>query len=215
MFAEKKLIILKNLFSTLSARVQDGSASGMRPASGWQENFLENIKSLEEIKDIIIIYAESSPDQRTKFFKALQKYSKCQEFDYLQPAILKKWVLVEFEKNKVKINLDALELLINFVGSDLWQMDNEVKKLSSYKVGGTIGKNDIELLVKPNTDNDIFKTIEALASRDKKQALSLLHKHFNDGEAPLKLLAMIAYQFKTLLIIKELSAQGGPASGWQ
>ncbi|MGA2417974.1 MAG: DNA polymerase III subunit delta [Candidatus Staskawiczbacteria bacterium] len=197
MFAEKKLIILKNVF---------GDAK-------FQDDFLGNIKNLEELKDIVVIYENCAADQRTKLFKSLQKYAKCQEFECLTPANLKKWILNEFEKNRIKINPDALNLLVDFVKNDLWQMANEINKLSNYiaplgnKNGGIIRKEDVELLVKPNIENDIFKTIDALASKNKKQALSLLHKHLDGGDAPLYLLSMIAYQFKNLLIIKELQGK--------
>ncbi|MCX6718195.1 MAG: DNA polymerase III subunit delta [Candidatus Staskawiczbacteria bacterium] len=190
MFAEKKLIILKNVFSDIK----------------FCEEFSENIKSLENSKDIVVVYEDCTADKRTKFFKALQKNVKCQEFECLSPITLKKWVAQEFEKNNAKINSDALDLLISFVGNDLWQMTNEVKKLSSYKVGGTITHQDVELLVKPNVENDIFKTIDALASKNKKLALSLLHKHLDNGDNSLYLLTMIAYQFRNLLIIKELQS---------
>jgi len=210
MFAEKKLIILKNIFSDAK----------------FQEDFLENIKNLEDIKDIIVIYEDGLADQRTKFFKALQKCAKCQEFNFLQPAMLKKWIVQEFEKNppspppshkasdgqgkategqgKIRINPDALDLLVGFVGNDLWQMSNEINKLSNYRIGSVIRKEDVELLVKPNIENDIFKTIDALASKDKKQALFLLHKHLENGDSPLYLLSMISYQFRNLLSIKEM-----------
>ena len=44
MFAEKKLIVLKNVFDNKK----------------FQENFLENIKNLEELKDIIVVYEDCS-----------------------------------------------------------------------------------------------------------------------------------------------------------
>jgi len=194
MFAEKKLIILKNVFDDTS----------------FQEKLLKEVKNLEELKDIIVIYEQDVPDKRTKLFKDLQKNAKCQEFELLDSANLKKWAIVEFANNKAKINSDAIDLLISFVKSDLWQMANEIEKLSSYKKGGIIAKEDVVLLVKPNTENDFFKTIEAIASTDKKLALSLLHKHLDDGEAPLKILGMIAYQFRTLLIIKDLQEKKTP-----
>ncbi|MEI7424523.1 MAG: DNA polymerase III subunit delta [Candidatus Staskawiczbacteria bacterium] len=197
MFSEKKLIVVKNIFND----------------DKFQDNFLENIKNLENIKDIIIVYEDNAPDARTKLFKSLQKCAKCQEFNYMQPALLKKWVAEEFSKNKVKINIEALELLVNYIKDDLWRLTNEINKLSNYKTNSSILKEDIELLVKPNIESDIFKTIDALASKNKKLALSLLHKHLDDGEFPLKLLAMISYQFRTLLIIKDLQDNKEPYAG--
>ena len=63
---------------------------------------------------------------------------------------------------------------------------------------------DIELLVRPKIEIDIFKTINALAQKNRKQALKLLHKHLEKGDSPLYLLSMINYQFRNLLIVKEL-----------
>ncbi|MCX6720833.1 MAG: DNA polymerase III subunit delta [Candidatus Staskawiczbacteria bacterium] len=194
MFAEKKLIILSNVFAE----------------DKFVEDFLENIKELENAKDIIIVYEDCVADKRTKLFKELQKRAKCQEFEPLDFAKTKNWVVKEFATHGAKINNDALEFLVNFVGNDLWQMTNEINKLSNYGLGKSIKKEDVELLVRPNTENEIFKTIEAVASKDKKTALSLLHKHLDDGEAPLYLLSMIAYQFRTLLIIKDLQDKKEP-----
>jgi len=190
MFAEKKLIILKNVFIDKK----------------FQEDFLENIKSIESLKDIVIVYENEKVDERIKIFKSLEKYAKCQEFGCLSAANFKKWILGEFEKSGAKINPDALDLLIEFVRNDLWQMANEINKLSNYKENSTIEKTDVELLVKPNIENDIFKTIDALASKNKKLALSLLHKHLDNGDNSLYLLSMIAYQFRNLLTIKELQS---------
>lgn len=189
MFSEKKLIILKNIFS----------------ASDWQEEFLKNIKDLQNIKDIVVIYEDIAVDQRTKLFKTLIKSAKCQEFNNLQPAALKKWIL-----QKIKIEPEPVDLLINFVGKDLWQLSNEINKLSNYKRGLVIKKEDIKLLVKPNVENDIFKTIDSFASKNKKQSLLLLHQYIEDGENPLYLLSMIAYQFRNLLTVKELMEKQKP-----
>ena len=192
MFAEKKLVVLRNTFDNVK----------------FQEEFLEKMKDIENTEDIVVIYQDEMPDKRTKFFKALQKNTKSQEFDLLNPAELRKWVAQEL--GSAKINPDALDLLISFIGSDLWAMKNEINKLINYKVKGVIEKKDIELLVKPNIENNIFETIEAIASKNKKLALALLHKYFDEGETPLRLLVMITYQFKNLLIIKELQDSKKP-----
>jgi len=194
MFAEKKLVVLRNVF---------GDAK-------FQEDFLENAKSLGDVKDIIVVYEDCAPDERIKFFKTLQKIAKRQKFSFLQPAPLKKWALQEITAKGAKITPDGLDLLISFVKNDLWRMAAEINKLSNYKMGDVIRREDVELLVRPDIESDIFKTIDALASKNKKQALSLLHKHLENGDAPLYMLSMIAYQFRNLLAIKELQGINTP-----
>ncbi len=192
MFAEKKLVILKNIFANKK----------------FQEDFLEEINILQELKDVIVIYENEAVDQRLKLFRVLLKECKNQEFKLLTGLSLKKWAQNIFEKLNGKINNDALDLLLNYVGNDLWRLSNEIQKLIQFKNGAAIQKIDVELMVKPKIESDIFKTIDALAQKNKKQALALLHKHLDGDDNPLYILSMIAYQFKNLLMVKELSEKG-------
>ena len=194
MFSEKKLIIVKDVFGNIK----------------FQEDFSEKIKKIKESTDIIIVYENKTADKRTKFFKGLQKYAKCQEFNHLQGVSLKKWVASQFEKSKAKINDEALSLLTTYSNGNLWELSNEINKLSNYKAGSVVERGDVELMARPAVENDIFKTIESLALKDKKQALSLVYKHLERGDNPLYLLSMISYQFKNLLIIKELQGVHTP-----
>ena len=201
MFAEKKFIILRNVFYDKRGRVK------------FKEEFLENLKAIEELKDIVIIYEGDAVDARTKFFKELKKKVKYQEFEALQPAMIAKWIFAEFENKKIKINADATALLLSFAGNNLWRLSNEINKLANYKKDGIVIKEDVELLVRPNIENDIFKTIDALASKNKKEALTFLHKHLDNGDNSLYLLSMIAYQFRNLLTVKELMEKKQSLSG--
>lgn len=192
MFAEKKLVILKNVFASKK----------------FQEDFLENLKTIEEFKDVVVVYEGEEPDQRLKLFKALLKECKSQEFSLLDGKNLKVWAAKEFQNLSQKINVDALDLLLNFTSNDLWRLDNEIKKLSNFKKDGVVKKEDVEALVKPNITTDIFKTIDALAAKNKRQALALLQKHLDAGDNALYLLSMMAYQFRNLLIVKQLAEKG-------
>ena len=187
-FNEKKLIILKNVFSNIK----------------FQEKLLENIKKINGSKDIIVIYEPSKVDQRIKLFKSLKNSVKCQEFSLLTGLLLKKWAIQEFNKYKTKISPYVIDVFLSYVGNDLWKMENEIKKISHFKNGQEVKIEDIELQVKSKTENDIFKTIEALASKDKKQAIKYLQKHLEVGDNILYIFSMIAYQFRNLMILKQL-----------
>ncbi len=196
MFAEKKLIILKNVFADKK----------------FQEDFLESIKILKDAKDVVVVFEKEAPDKRSKLFKVLNKEAKCQEFCLLDARGQKIWIKNELEKYGAKIDAMAEDLLLTFVGNNLWRMQNEIKKLADFRGRGLIKKEDVELLVKPKIENDIFLTIDALASKNKKQALELLHKHLENGDNCLYLLSMVAYQFRNLLIIKDLIEKKLPYS---
>ncbi len=126
MFAEKKLFILKNIFS--------------RPE--FQEKFLKEIKALNNSKDIIVVYEKEPIDAKNKLLKALKKEVKCQEFKPLDASSLRKWTSREFEKYGAKIDASAENLLLASVGNDLWQLQNEINKLANFKNRKIIKKED-------------------------------------------------------------------------
>ncbi|MEK7124582.1 MAG: DNA polymerase III subunit delta [Patescibacteria group bacterium] len=192
MFEDKKLIILKNVFLNKE----------------FQEDFLKELKKLESLSDIIVIYESEKPDQRLKIFKDLLKNCQCQAFELLDSRNLKIWAQKEFEKHGQKINADALDLLLNYTGNDLWRAYNEINKLANYKKGQAVKKEDVEMQVRPRIEADIFKTIDSLAGKNKKEAFKFLQKHLDAGDNPLYLLSMITYQFRNLLLVKELAQKG-------
>ncbi len=201
MFAEKKLIVLRGALSN----------------KDFKENFLKNSKKFIVSKNVILFYEEGEVP-KDEFVSFLKKRGESQEFQLLDKIRLKNWVKKELENYKAKIENRALDKLIDFVGNNLWQMSNEIRKLVSYKLeshargAGTceILSRDIEILVKPKIEPEIFKTIDAIASKNKKQAVGLIHKHLEKGDPPLYLLTMINFQFRNLLIIKDLIKKGRP-----
>jgi len=194
MFQEKKLIIITNSFLD----------------AGFKEVFLEQKKDFEKSKDIVVFYEDGKVDKRDSLYKFLKKSAKCQEFELLGGLKLRNWIKKEFEEYKAEIEAGALEKLIEYVGNDLWSLSNEIKKLVNFKAGSQIKIQDIELLIRSKIETDIFKTIDAIAQKNKKKALKLLHKHLAKGDSPLYLLSMINYQFRNLLIIKDLIERQKP-----
>ena len=194
-FNEKKLLVFKNSFSN----------------KDFKKSFLKNSEKFIQLNDIILFYEEKEVSQQDPLFVFLKKEGKCQEFKLLNNQKLEVWMKKEFSAYNVEINPIAIQTLIDFVGNDLWRLSNEIKKLASYKKQGKkIEIIDVELLVRPKIEADIFKTIEAMALKNKKQAISLLHKHLERGDNSLYLLSMISFQFRNLLIIKELIQKGLP-----
>ena len=192
MFAEKKLVVVKNLFGSKQ----------------FQELFLGAMKSFTAMADIVVVYESDAVDERTKIFKELRKTATCQECKALDAKQVRQWAQEEFGRLGQKINLDALDLLVRSTGSDLWRLAGEIQKLNAFRRRETIKKDDVTLLVKPKIETDIFKTIDALAAKDRRTAVELMQKHLETGESPLYLMSMIAYQFRNLLVIKELAQQG-------
>ncbi len=185
MFQEKKMIVLKNSFSN----------------SDFKEKFIENINKIKKIKDIIVFYEDKDVKKNDKLFKVLKKEAHCQEFAPLEKEKLRQWIKREVEENGAEIDIRALNLLMNYTDNDLWNLSNEIIKLINYtKHISTTAVSDI---CNPKIETDIFKTIDAIAAKNKKIALHLIHKHIEKGDSPLYLFSMIVFQFRNLLIVKQ------------
>lgn len=200
MFSEKKLIIIKNACGS---------------SRSTQQELLELLGSKEVDKDddlILVFWEEGGSRKDSELFSWLIKKAKQKEnFESLSGVRLTNWVKKEIQKLDGQISNEALMKLVAYVGSDLWQMHNEISKLISFKVDKLITGQDVDWLVKSKYDPNIFATIDALAARNKNLAYKLIHQHLEQGENEIYILTMFVYQFRNLLQIKSL-IDGGMSS---
>jgi DNA polymerase-3 subunit delta len=208
MFEEKKLAIVKNACSASKAD-QEGLIE-----------ILEEKKATADQDAIVVFFEAGRPTgeprqnkvgkpEKSELFSWLVKKVKMAEcFENLSGAKLSAWVKKEIEKIGSQIQAEALEKLVSSVGSDLWQMRNEVDKLISFKADKLITEKDVDLLVRSKYDPNIFATIDALAARNKNLAYKLMHQHLSQGENEIYILTMFVYQFRNLLQIKSLIDAG-------
>ena len=195
MFKEKKLIILRDVFSNKE----------------FKEKFLEKKKEFLKTDNIIVFHQSEDFSKKDSLYSFLRKKTKKQDFQEFVPfddANLRKWIKIKFNKLQGSIEDQALNKLIAFVGNDLWRMENEIHKLINFKNGEGVTVEDVCSLVRSKTETNVFETIEAIAFKDKKKALELFQFHLNEGAKVPYLLSMIAYQFRILLIMKDLIERG-------
>jgi DNA polymerase-3 subunit delta len=206
MFDEKKLIILENIFSNKS----------------FQEEFSAYVKKnkLKNNQDVIVIVYHEGKLPSVAFKR---QASMSEEFKPLQGVDLVSWIKRQVVKNKASIDQGAVKKLVAYAGNDLWQLNNELNKLICFRSWTPnrsptpkkapeeiITEQDVDLLVKAKIDVNIFKTLDALAQRNKRTAFHLLHEHLEQGENEIYLFSMFVYQVRTLLKLKDLIERGAP-----
>lgn len=136
-----------------------------------------------------------------------EKYA--QEFKLLEPAGVKKWAENQIKNRSGQIELKALDLLVDFIGNDLWQFNSEIDKLIAFCKTKKIGVNDVQTLVKTKLDDDIFKLTDALGQKNQSLATKLIADQLKSGTSPAELLSRIIWQTKNLLLIKDFVEQNG------
>jgi|WetSurMetagenome_2_1015567.scaffolds.fasta_scaffold156927_1 DNA polymerase III subunit delta len=201
LLAPKRLVIVKRLLSSSGEIDQKKILEFLKEHKG---NLLEN-------KDLIAIFWENNqPKKSNAIYKFLESNAKKQNFEKLSGAKLNSWIIGKIRgiNQNSSISKTAIEKLILFTGNDSSVLGKELEKLVDYSNGDMITENDIDILVNANLDSNIFATIDAIGSNNKKEALLLLHRHLKKGDDPFYIFSMFLYQFRNLLKIADLKESG-------
>lgn len=205
LFSSRQMVIAKNL---ISAGSEDEQAEVLE--------FLKKKKEITGDKETIVVFWESSLPKKTnklfKFFTSGKNGVEFRIFEALEGIKLENWIKERINKTNTgtEISKNASGKLAAYAGDNLFQLNNEIEKLVNFKEKGRIEEEDVELLVKAKIDANIFATVEALSSGNKKTALKLLHNQIQEGGDMFYILSMYIYQFRNLLKVSEFSVQGIP-----
>lgn len=136
--------------------------------------------------------------------KRLQGEKNVEEFPQLKGEQLNRWIQSEIRQLGGSIDSSALTELVSRVGSNLWQMTNEISKLVALRESKSIKLADVKQMVTSQYDENIFHLTDALASKDLKIALRLLSDQLASGAHELYILTMLVRQFRLLIQAHEL-----------
>lgn len=158
---------------------------------------------------VVLLVPEEKLDTRKKVVKMLEKAARTVRCDPLEGKELEKWVLDRFRRHGVKAQPEVVRRLIRQVGSDLRLLHNECAKLAVYAgTGGTVSSEDVDRMVPRTLEEDVFKLMDRAAGRKVEEAFSILYDLLNQREEPIRILALMIRQFRILLQVKLLAAQG-------
>ena len=98
----------------------------------------------------------------------------------------------------------AINLLIRFVGNDLWIMASEVDKLALFTGGRRIEEADVRAVVSYAQEANVFAMVDAILESRAGAAQELLQQLLRQGAAPAQLLVMLSRQVRIIFQIREM-----------
>ncbi len=176
-----------------------------------RERMAEILSDLPEYLCIAFVYdiVEFKPDRRQKkLTAAIEKYCTPLPFPKQSQASLTEWCLRHFRTAGKTISSELCAYLIFQTGGTMTALKPEIEKIAAYAAGDTITRADIDAVVIPVLDAQVFQITDALAARDFSLALQKLRTIFQMQEEPIPVLAAIASNLRRLLAAKTLSASG-------
>ncbi len=157
------------------------------------------------------IFVGEKTDRRQKFFQILEREGALVAFYPLSVQEVKKWVGQRVAEAGRRITEEALSLLIELVGLDLTNLEQEVQKLIlGTGKGQPIDEDEVLTLSKDLREENPFALAGAVADLNLAKAFSMLQKNLQQGEPPFLLLSLIARQLRLIWKAKELSKEGLP-----
>lgn len=157
-----------------------------------------------------VVFVAPKLDGRLKFTQALMQASVAVDCAPLKEGQLVPWLKQEADRLGVRIEEEALHLLKEVCGGSLYAVRREVEKLASYvPADRAVTAADVAALRGTEPGASVFDLATAIGAKNRGRALGIVARNLEAGEAPLRILGSLAWQYRRLWKVKELLRQGG------
>lgn len=198
MMAARRLVVIR--------QVQDANAALLESILGYVQS--------PSPTTVLALVGEKMPaasggvDRGVRIVNAVKKTGIVLKLDGdgIDPAA---FAMARAKERGARIDRDAAALLAEFVGGELALVVADVDKCADY-VGadGLITKAVVEEVCASTAEADVWALTDALVSRDLDRGLATLHHLLEDGEAPHRLLASVAWQLRQVLALQDALRRG-------
>ncbi len=212
--APSRLIVVEGLLKRFQPGEKQTRANG---GSGDDGN--QNLKEWQGLSDYIkgmpastvLVMFEPDIDTRSAnpLVKALSPVAdKVMQLSEMKSRELTAWIKDYALTNGARVSPEAVALLADYIGGDLWSLSGEMNKLMTYCQDREINETDVREITSFAREENIFALVDAVLEGRIKEAQLMLHRMLLYGTAPQQILSMIERQLTIILRVKEL--QGLP-----
>ncbi len=192
-FAERRVVVYK---SVEKVPAREG------------EKLLSYFAAPNDTTTLIVVGAKL--DGRLKWTQALTKRAVTVNCAPLRDAQLAAWIRQEAAALDVRIHDDAIRLLKEVGGESLYTVKRELEKLAAFvPTDRTIQSSDVETLRGTEPGASVFDLMNAIGAHDHGRAFRILARNVENGEAPLRILGALVWQYRRLWKMKEQLKFGG------
>ena len=192
MFETKKVILVNDSYFF--------SAGKKEEEIELLEQYLNNYNS-----DTYIIFEcpTDKIDTRKKIYKKIKEIGKVIEIQKKDTNYIKEYI--NNILNKENYTIDDIGFFISKVGTNIENIKNELNKLLVYKMEEKkITNEDIEKLIIPSLEDEIFSLTDAVIKSNTKKTLELLEQFLNKNYDEMQIIILLASQFRFMYQVKRL-----------
>lgn len=156
------------------------------------------------VDSTVFILVGSKIDKRRRFFKVLLDQAMNVEFKKPFENQIPGWIRHICKAHGLEISDEALQLLHRLVGSQLTEIESEVKKLADF-VGEKkeVQLEDVAQCVSKKREESVFDLAEKIGDGDRAQALMMLVNLLDHGQSETGIVALVARHMRLLIMVKQ------------
>ncbi len=212
--AEKRLVIVEGLLGRFEPRGKSGRKKSA--PSNNQDKYKSIADCISQIPDFTeLVLIDGRIGDRNPLLPELSAKATVRSFQLLKGVQLRQWIERRVTEAGSSISSRAAELLVRFVGNDLWIMSNEVDKLVLFTMGRRIEEEDVSAVVSYAQEANVFAMVDAIIEFRTGTAQGLLQQLLKHGAHPAQLLVMLSRQVQLMFRVNELRNQGRSRSDIQ
>lgn len=157
----------------------------------------------------LVLIAGGEVDRRRRAVKMTEVAGAAVECTPPRGRDLTAWVGSRAARQGLRLTPEAIASLVESAGDSLRLLVGEVEKLALYAgPDRAVDAADVSTLVGRTAQENVFPLVDAVGERRIERALPLLKRILAQGEPPVRLLFMLARQFRLIAQVQDLFARG-------
>jgi DNA polymerase-3 subunit delta len=199
-----RLVMVEGLLGRFDAKQGKSRSRKEKPGNGLEgwEGVDSYVEQMPETTVLVLVDEEVKGNN--PLLRHISSLAEVRTFPLLRGKDLKIWIRQRAKEEGRDITTQAVNLLAELIGGDLWAMDGEIRKLVLYSQKRSIGEDDVRQLVSCSQEANIFSLVDAVAEGRTELAQQLLHRLHDDGVPPTYTLTMITRQFRLIAQARDL-----------
>ena len=184
-------------------------------ATGFRDTITENHEPIlaaylaNPSPNSVVIFVADELNGVRKMGKFLREKTVAVEFTRLDDKQLAEWARTKIRDAGSEIDEPTFRYLLSRIGQNVSRVTNEVNKLSAAALPNKLITADlIDALVPNSREVSNFDLTDHLVAGRRAKALAVLKKILDDGAEPLALLGLISYNYRRLLMAKDMMSRG-------
>ena len=206
--ADKRLVIVKGLLGRIEANSGRRSSRTLKVPRGDWAGLGDALTTLPPSTELVFV--EDELRKNGVGLKTAGSTASVEQFEVTRGQALDIWIAERFRAEGATVAPAAVQRLADLIGGHIRLLAQEITKLSLYANGRQIEPADIDLMVAPAREANIFAAVDAVLDSQPSEALRAIHQLLDEGNSIHYLLTMLARQTRMTLVAQDMMNSRAP-----